>query len=218
MNKYDILRLVLNFFELLACIVGIACFKNVRNNYWKWFVVYLTVIVFAELLSEYLLMIKHLPNQWIYTWFVIPFEFLFFFWLYFQYFKNTSYRNQLFLLVTTGYLTCYIVDMVYLRKLQFAFSSFSYMAGSIFLLVLIIIFFIKLIRSNEILEYKKDMMFWVSVGLLIFFLGSLPFYGLWNTLRYNYPNGFNTYWIVQIGFDFIMYIFFALAFIWGKPK
>jgi hypothetical protein len=29
---------------------------------------------------------------------------------------------------------------------------------------------------------------------------------------------FNSYWIVQMVFNYFMYIFFAIAFIWGKPK
>jgi drug/metabolite transporter (DMT)-like permease len=217
MNKYDWLRIGLNFFELLAFVTGVISFKKIKNSYWKWFVIYLGVIVFAELFAEYLLMVREEPNQWIYVWLVIPLEYLFFFWLFYSYTEEPNFRRWS-LLAAFIYAATYVFDMAYLRHLKFAFSSFSYMIGSILLLILLILYFVHLVKGERILHFKKDMMFWVCTGLLIFFLGSFPFYGLWNTLVSKYPKIFNTYWMVQIVFDCIMYLFFAFAFIWGKPK
>jgi len=217
MNKYEIFRLTLNFFEFLAFVTGLFFISKLKYTYWKWFVVYLGIIVFAELFSEFRQLIQKKPNQWLYVWFIIPFEFLFFYWLYFKYFRYTEYRRWP-LIMSIIYAAAYIIDMTYLRHMQFAFSSFSYLAGTVLLLILILLFFARLAKGYEAGNFKKDIMFWVSTGLLIFFLGSLPFYGLWNTIRVANREFFNSYWMVQMTFNCLMYLFFTLSFVWGKPK
>ncbi|MFT0156446.1 hypothetical protein VBY68_07435 [Tenacibaculum ascidiaceicola] len=37
--------------------------------------------------------------------------------------------------------------------------------------------------SNEILNYKKLLPFWVSVGLLVFHLPAIPFFSFWNYMK-----------------------------------
>jgi hypothetical protein len=217
MSKYDIFRLCLNFFELAAFVTGIIYWKKLGPTKWKWFVGFLFVIATAEILSEYRYIVLHLANQWLYTFFVIPFEFLFYYWLFHWQLRQTGYRRWP-AIFTVLYVLFYAFDMAYLRHLQFAFSSFSYMTGCVMLLILVIIYFSTLVKSESILEFKKNMMFWVCAGILIFFLGSFPFYGLWNTLMKKYPDVFNIYWMVQMGFDCLMYLFFSIGIIWGKPK
>jgi len=177
----------------------------------------LLMILLLELFCQYRVYFLKLQNQWIYVNFIIPGEFLFFFWLFYRYFIN-SRQKILPIWGAVIYIAGFTIDRIYLGKLQFIFSSFSYVVGSIIILVLVLIFLFHFMRSNEILQYKTNMMLWVSLGLLIFFLGALPFYGLFNTLVVNYPDVFDAYWIVQMCFDYCMYLFFAFAFIWGKPK
>ena len=79
-------------------------------------------------------------------------------------------------------------------------------------------FCLDFLRSDQVLNYRNSRMFWISIGLLIFYLGSLPLYGVWNTLAKNYPAVFNTYWMVLINLNYLMYISFSISFIWGKQK
>jgi hypothetical protein len=44
--------------------------------------------------------------------------------------------------------------------------------------VFIILFFRELLNSDKILNYKKMLSFWVSVGFLIFYLSTIPFFAL----------------------------------------
>ena len=44
--------------------------------------------------------------------------------------------------------------------------------------VLIILYFAELLDSEKILNYKKILIFWVSVGFLLFYLTSVPFFTL----------------------------------------
>jgi hypothetical protein len=219
MDIYLKLRIGLNFFELIACVMGFIYWKKIRNSYWKFFPVYLAVIVITELTAEYT---GYVAGNWkltadLYYFFGIPIQFVFFYWLFYKWFEHHKERNW----ALTGaviYLITLLTDILFFNQMKFWFSSLSYLTGNIILLVLIIIFFLKFINSSQILNYRASMMFWTCTGLLIFYLGSLPFYGLWNTLVKKHYDVFNTYWIVQICFNYCMYLFFAFAFIWGKPK
>jgi hypothetical protein len=219
MNKYLLFRLLLNLFELLACIAGFIYWKKIKKSYWKWLSVYLTVIAITELLAEYIgyQLGNEQLNADINFFFSIPLQFIFFFWLFYKWFE--SYKERKWPLAGAAtYFISLMTELFYFSDKKLWFLSFSYTTGNIVLLVLTLLFFYNFMRSDEILKYKQSMMFWVCLGLLFFYLGSLPFFGLWNTLAIEYPNLFNRYWIVQISLNCLMYLFFAIAFIWGKPK
>ena len=211
--------IVLNILEISSCITGFVFYKKIKNSYWRWFPVYLGIISATELIAEYFLYAEGnlRMNDNIYRFFGIPFEFLFLFWLFYQYFFKTS-QSKWPLFAMVGYIICLLADLLFVGKMKLFFDSFSYTIGNILLLVLLIMFFLRFIKSEEILHYKSSMMFWVSVGLLVFYLGSLPFYGLRTTLYNQYPGFFYLYWYIQFGLNYLMYILFSLAFIWSKQK
>lgn len=217
MTKYEILKVGQIFFELAAFATGALHFKKFGNSYWKFFIVYLGLLFCLDATGVYMTIVVKADNNWLYSKVIIPFEFLFFFWLLGKNFTGNLYRKLPFFFALM-YAFSFVVDIIWLQKMKFTFSSFSYCIGNICLLVLIILFFLKFIGSEDILNYKQNGMFWVCIGLLTFYMGSLPFYGLWNTLMNKYPKLFNNYWIFQIGMDYLMYIFFSISFIWTKPK
>lgn len=216
MNTYLIL---LNFFEVLACVTGFLCWKKIRNSYWKVFPVYLSIIVLTELLGEYFLYIKgNLElNNAVYRYFGVPVQFFFFYWLFYQYFAKTV-RNKWPVYAAVIYLGAWLVDQTYLKSVRLFFDSFSYVIGCILLLILLLIYFIRFIKSDELLKYKSSMMLWVSLGVMIFYVGTLPFWGVRTTLVLQYPDIFYVYWHVQFIFCCLMYLLFSVSFIWGKQK
>lgn len=218
MDKYFWLKIVLNSFELLAFVAGLIRWKKIRHSYWKWFVLYLGLILLTELVAKYVGYGLRRPklNAAIYFYFGLPLQFLFFCWLFYKWF--TGKRKIWPIACAVVYVLCWLADFLFLREKRLWFSSFSYTAGNMVLLVLIIMFFIRFINSREILLYKSSMMFWVCLGLLTFYLGTFPFYALRNTLYYHYKQLFYPYWDVSFVLNFLMYIFFAIAFIWGRPK
>ncbi len=214
MDEFDWIRLGLNFFELLACVTGFIYWKKIRHTFWKWFPFYLLAIICVELTGKFL---PRGPNVLVYSYVGIPLQFLFYFWLFFKYFEHSKERKWP-LIGMVIYILGWLTEIFFLEGIRSGFFSFSYMCGNVILSILVLLFFIRFINSDKVLEYRSDMMFWVCCGLLIFFLGSLPLYGLWNTLAAGFFKIFNVYWKVHMVFDYIMYICFSIAFIWGKPK
>jgi hypothetical protein len=209
---------ILYLLELVACITGFIYWSKIKGSFWKWFPIYLAVICAVELTADVLnynqeYEIKNL----IYNNFSIPLEFLFFYWLYYKYAIGKR-RRQLVILCIIVYLSSIVLDQLYFRNTNFYFNSFSYCIGNMMLLMAIISFFIQFATSNEIIHFKRSMIFWVSLGTLIFYLGSLPFYGLYNLLYKKYFDVFVFYSYIMYVCNWIMYSLFTVAFIWGKPK
>jgi hypothetical protein len=205
---------ILQAFEILACVTGFIYWQKIKNTHWKWFVFYLLFIVLAEVAGLFLSDPKlRGVNSNFYNLLVIPIEFLFFYWLFYKTFVSSRYVRLPF--VGAGiYMVSWGLDIFQFSK----FYSFSYTVGSLVLSILILCFFAQLMTRHTILKFSTNMMFWVCLGLLLFFLLCLPYYGLHNTLAYIYPELIKVYAYIVYSLDCFMYLMFTIAFIWGKPN
>lgn len=202
--------------EALPFIVSVFYWKKIRNTHYKWFSLYLLYIIATDVFGKYLIS-HNIPNQHFYDYFVIPVEFLFFYWLLYRALKSGS-SKRLPAIATGLYLLSFLVDVFYFAKHVYPFYSFSYSVGNLLLLVLILSFFIQMINSDAVLTYRSNMMFWISTGLLIFYLGSCPYYGLRNTFVEQYHRINIVYNNIVLLLDCIMYLMFTFSFVWGKPN
>ncbi len=211
--------IALRVFEFIACVAGFVQWRKIKTSVYKWFTVYLCFIVVSEFIGQSLYRPggNNTLNNAFFNYFEIPTEFLFFFWLFFVTGKQYKYRG-LPIVCACIYLLCWLIDRVYIGKQLFSFYSFSYTIGNLLLLVLIWRYFIHLVTSNHILFFRNDMLFWISTGLLIFYLGTFPYYGLRNTMSANIPKLYRTYSYIVYFLDCLMYIMFTFSFIWGKPN
>ena len=206
-------KLILNICEGTACLVGFINLNKVRGGHWHYFPHYLLVIFLSEIAGWYLYSQKmYHANFALYEYFVIPLEFLFFFRMFHLHSKGSGLQ---WLPVSFMYIyaASWLVDRLFLSQTQFWFYSFSYSMGNLLLLVLILRYFIKLSTSDAILHFKRDMFFWVSAGLLVYYLGSFPYYSLRNTIVYNFKELNITYSYIMYILNCFMYLMFALSFV-----
>ncbi len=211
--------IILNLLELLACVTGFIFWSKIKHRYWKWFPLYLSAIFITEIAGDFFLHVKgNLQlNIALYSYFGIPLQFLFFYWLFYQQFKNTN-TSKWPLISAVIYLICLVADLLHINKIELFFESFSYIVGCLFLLVLTLMYFARFMKSEEIMQYKSSMMFWVSIGLLAFYVGTMPFWAFRKYLYVNHKVFFYSYWYIQFGLNYLMYLLFTVSFIWGKPK
>jgi hypothetical protein len=203
---------------MTACVTGFIFYKRLSNSYLRYFPFYLAFIILSEatgwLLKKNMLA---LTNAMFFNYVVIPTEFLFFFWLFHKYFSNRKY-NKLAMACMAVYIMSWIVDISYFNSNIYSFNSSTYTIGNLLLLILIFRFFIELITTEDILHFKSNMLFWISGGLLLFYLGTFPYFGLLNTLARDYPELHEVYRNVTIVLNILMYLMFTFSFIWGKPN
>ncbi len=213
------LRYAIKYFELLAAVAGIIYLKKWRNDATRYLVLYLLVITAAEFLGNWFGRIEmYSAKNYLYKWFVLPFEFTFFTFFFYKIVK-IQHQKFIFLMLVSVFICCFAFEKIFLDNVKLPMNSFSYSVSVIIILFFIFCYLKNLIRSSEILNFYKSSIFWIVTGLFIFYLISLPYYLLFNSLvKYYYKEIFLPYQLLVIILNYIMYTIFTANFIWTKAK
>lgn len=199
--------------QFLAALTGIIYLLKLKNDYWKWFSVYLIIIFIQEYFwrnnpsidTEYLI--------YYYVFFGIPLQYIFLYWLYAL--KSLN-NNKLFLTSSLIYITT--IGIVACYKEPVEIYSLSINIGTFILIGLLILEFIKQIKTDNILLFKENKMFYVNLGLILFYIGSYPFQVFGKELSENQEAIWGFYYSYTLIANCIMYLLFAASFIWGKTR
>ena len=200
--------------EAIACIAGFATWRKWKHGYIKWLPVYLLIITALEIGYHTSITFNKRGIASLIYEIEVPVEMFFISW----FFYNTLGTKNRWL-VFAGvfiYTISLIIEKVALNQPGYFFRSLSYTIGNLFILIYLIVFFIALVRSEKILTFKTSAVFWIAVGMLVFYLGTFPFYGLYNELAKNIDLFIAFCWVAT-SFNYCMYLFFTIGFIWGKP-
>ena len=211
--KQPFLLDLLHICEFIAVIAGVIKLRSLRNSYWKWFVFYLVYIFVYEIISSHLSTNLEVSIRKYFALVQIPIEFIFFYWLFaYQSLKN----KKLFWTLSIIYVFSLIIEYNLTSKL-FTFKSLNNTIGTLLLLILVFLELIKQIKSDSIVNFKQDKMFYINTGVILFYIGNMPFFG-WYLSILNFPDIWNKYYIYFLVSNSIMYLLFAASFIWGKTK
>lgn len=166
-----IIKNIAVYIQYLTFILSIIYYKKFKDyTFYKYFVLYLFNLVLLDILIGVLY-----PNGEnnkilfnIYTFFEFNVFALIFY--------NLISKEKFLKLVKV-----FVIVFNSIYFLSFYFTSIEMYTVSIegfFNSCLIILYFIELLNSNKVLSYKKLFPFWMSVGFLIFYLTSVPFFTL----------------------------------------
>lgn len=220
MKTYQYIQFGLVAAELFAFLSGVYYYQKVKNSYWKWFVFYLGFIVAGEIagLSTLYYFNNGSLSRDIYNFVIIPCEFLFFIWLFWRYMKKERKFTIWPLIAAVLYAVSWIVNTFFLPDLTIWFFEVSYLTGVVVILVLVMLFFIRFVNADEVTAYKNNILFWVSLGLLVFYLVTSPYFALRTMLYRSNKELFWVYYYVQFAANYFMYIIFAFSFKWAKQQ
>lgn len=213
MNELQINLLnVLTFIEVITGITALLMYKKFKDSYWIWFIYYLIFIAVCELIGNFVL--YDFPNviKYYYDFFVIPVEFVFLYWLYC--YKSIE-RKKLFW-YSCGIYALSIFPFFILNE-SAVVNSFNYIVGVFLLSIMVILEFNKQMKTDDILRFKENMMFYINTGVGLFYIGTLPFFAF-NSLLWKEKEIFYNYHIFFLLTNILMYTLFSIALLWGKPN
>jgi hypothetical protein len=203
--------------EALALVTGIITWKKWAHTHYKWVAPYLFFIVTAECTGYYLDYTKQLETlNVMYNAIVIPTEISFVCWLFYKSPPETF--KKLIAVLWSCYLMSLLLESLYFNSADYIFRSFSYTTGNVIMLILVLRYFTWLTRSENILSFKSSIMFWLSAGILVFYGGTLVYYGLYNVMAKKDIAMFISYTWIMIGLNYAMYILFTIGLIWSKAN
>lgn len=198
--------------EVSAGVIGILKFKKYKNTYWKWFVYYLTFIAVSELLCEFVFRSHSKFLMYYYDFFVIPIEFLFLYWLYS--YKSLG-KKKLFWICAGIYILS--IFPFFLFDGGEGVNSFNMIVATFMLSFMIILEYNKQMKTDDILKFKENMMFYINTGVGLFYVGTLPYLSF-HSLMWKDPIIGNNYYNFFMITNILMYALFSIALLWGKPN
>jgi len=215
MTYIELLKQVLYIGEILTFASVLYTYKKSNNTL---LLLYFGFIVLAETIGKYLVTNKFFDySKYWFAYFVIPLEFFFWYWFFYQHFKKKNEK----LIIKTGMLLLaisFIVEWLFFYDSKAVFISLSYTLGNLILLLIILMYFKSLIHTERILTFDKELEFWICCGLLLFYLGTFPMFGLYNYFLNNYPQELRIYYVVMLVLNSLMYLLFSFGMLWTKPK
>lgn len=215
MSLISFFLILLHLCEITSALVSLFYFKKFRKG-GQYFSMYLCFIVLAELIGFAL---KYQPvrnyNTYFFSFFVIPIEYIFFYWfLIYTSFQKKYYWFSLGMSIV--YIASIVIEHYY--KKDFAFLSLSYVMGAIGMLLSVLINFSFHLHYKHIHEIKTEPTNYISIGLLIFYIGTFPYFGMKNYLYTHYINVCIVYTHVSLVFNCLMYCMFTYSFLCHKRK
>lgn len=210
---FDVLYITINLAELLPVLAGFYFYKKIKNTYWVWFLYYLVFIFIVELMSGLSIILTDETRKYYYGFLIIPIEFLFFYWLYA--YKSLNYK-KLFWLFCVIYLISFIPHY-YLERQRTVVYSFNYVIGAFLLGILVFLEYLKQIHSDSIINFKRNRMFYINLGVSLLYVGTLPLFSFFSILAKD-KEIFVNYNIFFLLINHLMYVLFTMSFTWGKPN
>ncbi|KMQ68060.1 hypothetical protein ACM39_09360 [Chryseobacterium sp. FH2] len=199
--------------EGLAAFISILYFNRAKDRYWKYFSFYLILMFVCEVIGKWGEKFIEYSKPAFFNYFVIPIEFLFFYWLYAA---KSLKKPKLFYVISLLYLLTFIPSDYFFGTRKIIFS-FNYTFGCLMLMVLVIMEYYRQVNSSEILNFSKNKMFYINLGVTLFYIGTLPFWTFFSLLN-EYKELWNIYFNYFLISGIIMYLLFSISFIWGKQS
>ena len=142
--------------------------------------------------------------------------FTYFFYVYWIYIENKKFKNIIFY-CGLFFLVISFVNLFF-QNFKLESQIFSYLAGAIIILTCIILFFWEHRKGSKRLDYSFTGIKWISIGLLIFYIGYAPIKA---SRFYNHLNQLNEYVHfrrMHLTLIIIMYLCFIIGFLRMKRK
>jgi hypothetical protein len=202
------------YFEIAAFLASLIFLNRIKASNLKWFIPYLGFIVAVELTGRYIGKELGRPNVWLYN-LSIPIEYLFIAFVFYSFYKKRSsqYLGMWFLILFSIFVLLNITVIQGMNK----FNTNTLVFGSFFMLVFSILYFSEMYRSEDTVEFYKDPMFWISIGVMLFNAGEFA-YNLLSHYLINMELDKAARFFASINNKLILVLYscFAISFIWGR--
>jgi len=206
---------LMKFIELLTAIIGSVYYNKYKHTFLKYFLYLLWLVVGVEF-SMWALKYFEIRSQNNFVYNVLTsVQYIYFFLLYQKTIKTKSYKRLIsyFLIIFIAAIT---INFLWIQKLMATspFHSYTFTLGALLLITSIGLFFVEVLNSEKVLYFKRYLMFWVSVGLVLFYTSIIPY-----IISLNFLPDFrtsSTWFTIIFVINLVMYGCFSIGFIVSK--
>ncbi|HMH23054.1 MAG TPA: hypothetical protein VK563_14820 [Puia sp.] len=200
-----------NYFEIGALTASVLVYARLRGTAFRLFPFFLFFIVVVELTGRYMRIVLKEHNGWVYNIGTTA-EFIFY-----AYIFGKALQNKIYKRLASQFMLFY--PLAVLLNLTFIqgflnFHSYTMVLGSFFMIIFCCLFFYEVFLNPLKLELHREPMFWISTGILFFYLGDFS-YNLWYPIltRYGLDAGRNLFLSINNNLNLVLYTCFIIAFL-----
>lgn len=210
------------YLEILCLLTALFNFRHLkRNKGFIYFIPFLIITVLVELTAKFLLTaenetIASIDRSVRYMMFNVftTGEFVFYYWIFLFYISSKALRKTIIFLIPV-YILLVILNIAFIQGI-YKFHTYTFLVGA-FLMVVYSCFFLYESILPDSLDTKLSLhpFFWVCIGLLIFYLGSVIINALFEYLTSTAlkKQGTVIYSFINNSLNVVLYGSFSIAFI-----
>ncbi|MCP9762777.1 hypothetical protein EGI31_07395 [Lacihabitans soyangensis] len=198
------------FVEIVVFLFAFWHFKKITLHYLRAFIIFTGIILILDLVGRF-----PIPRQIINIIYIIV-GLLEFCGLFFVFYLFDMSNKWFSIISSLTLLIFFVIEPLWGAKtIEINFKSMTNSVGCLFLLILTFIYFFKLTKSANFLKFYEEPMFWIASGCLVYYLGTFPYWGLYNVMLNQYFDILVIYtWItttLAIGANILYFVSFRKA-------
>lgn len=111
-----------------------------------------------------------------------------------------------------------IINYYFIKDNSNELISYSFTIGCLFITLGSAYFFYELLLSTNIENYTTYPLFWIMLGLFVFYVCNIPYMSVYNYLSINYTRIFMAYFKIIEVLNYMMYSFFIIGIICSSRR
>ena len=227
LHNYMFVNLAVAF---IAAVTGLVLFKKYKQTPIKYFIYFIVYVFVTDLLGSYTRILKHFDLYYLIDNTIFKFNFWWhnltwylgsaiFFALYYKKIIKSDFLKKILQYALVVFLIITIVSIVINFKQFFEGTSNAVRISNMSLIMLCVSFyFYELLLTEKVLEFYKDIYFYISAIVLIWLLVTIPLVHFVCGNASKDPNQAELKWMIMLYANIFMYLSFAVALIFSKPK
>ncbi|MEP2935303.1 MAG: hypothetical protein ABJM06_06270 [Gilvibacter sp.] len=218
--------------EFIAAFAGLYHIRKYKTGtYTKQVVYVLFFVAISELICTYATIAEYSDfkyfgfvkgtvferNYWIHNiQLIITFSF---FINYFRTRLRRGFVSQIIFYLVRIFIITAVLNLIFTDIYFLGISKYTYITGSIFLLISILVYYFELLKSDSLLHFNKSLTFYISVGLLIYYLCITPLFIYGNYYNSDSGDAFIKFYLYTLACaNLVMYGTITAAFLLCKPN
>lgn len=205
MYTYIIIYLITLTFALIS-------YKKYRNNpQLKLFLYFLIYSFLTEVVGSFIISYFNVRANIVYnSWWLIG---SLFYMLFFLNKIETFFKRKIIIGLISVFVTYNIVNILFFKNYISQIFIDSFIIGCIFIVVTIMMYYTEILNSDAILNIKKAIYFWISIGVLIFSIGMIPVLVIAEFIHYK-----GVFDYIILGLNILMSLCFITGFLVSKKE
>lgn len=203
------LSYLINAFEFIAAIIALIHYKKYVHSSERYFLHFLWVTFFTDTILGPSSSFFKIDNTWVYYAYT-GISFLFYYWWYYSILVKKLYKS-IVIVLSIIFMILYIFN-----GMNVEFHKYSFVIGASFVLILAGFHLRQLFNSDYTLRIKHKLSFWITVALVLFNIGMIPFILL--SKYFNVWINNSVFTIILFFLNMILYSCYIIGFTWTKKK